>query len=77
MLLLRNTAVRPVVAVCLAVSAFIGGAAFTARDASAQSWYDLCVSRCEQRYQACIANGVLAPAVCESNRLGCLAACNP
>lgn len=77
MRLLRTTAVRPVVALCLAVSAFIGGFAFTARDASAQSWYSLCVSRCEQRYQACIANGVLAPEVCESNRLGCLTVCGP
>jgi hypothetical protein len=68
--------VRPVVAVCLAVSAFVGGFAFTSRDASAQSGYNLCIARCEQRYQACIANGVLAPAVCESNRQACLAVCN-
>jgi hypothetical protein len=71
-----NTRLRPFVVICLAVSAFAAGFAVSARDVSIQSWYDLCVSRCEQRYQACISSGNLAPAICESNRQGCLAVCN-
>jgi hypothetical protein len=70
---LPNRRMRPFVAVCLVVSAFVAGFAVSARDLSPTSWYNLCVSRCEQRYQACITNGTLSPAVCESNYQGCMA----
>jgi hypothetical protein len=73
---LPSPRVRPFVAFCLVVSAFVAGFAVSARDLSTSSWYSLCISRCEQRYQACIANGTLSPAVCESNRQACLAVCN-
>jgi hypothetical protein len=71
-----NTRLRSLLAICLAVSSFAAGFAVSARDLSGMSWQNLCLSRCEQRYQSCIASGKLAPSVCESNYQACTAACS-
>lgn len=73
----RFPRIKPLLTVGFALCAFLAGSAVSAGDVGIRGGYEQCVSRCEQRYQACIANGTLPPAVCESNRLGCLAVCAP
>lgn len=52
----------------LAVGAFVAGF-------SASAGSTTCSSRCEQRFQACLSNGMLSPDACERNYVGCLSIC--
>lgn len=71
----RNVIARPFLAICLAATAFVTGSAVSARDVGTESWYNLCMSRCEQRYQACVANSSDHDG-CYQRFLQCAAVCS-
>lgn len=62
---------RPVLLTAIAAFTFAAGFSATA----GAGWYETCNTRCQQRYQACVANGN-DEAVCYERLLQCQGVCN-
>ena len=68
---IRELARRPVVFAALAAFGLAAGTSATA----GAGWYETCHARCQQRYQACVANGS-DEAGCYERLLQCQGVCN-